>query len=171
MGSKNTITILKFKRHRTTYTLAVDPAVKNALSFDGLRQSLTQAINSSGGLLLVDEDGENEDIDEDDIVVPKSELMDDAEPANEPVDVKLETEDGSESKLHVTNVTSGQKQVQFDEIELAVPRDKTAPYDNQWIELNSGTDLDTIGFADYDIVAFRCAGEESFSIVEAAYDD
>lgn len=120
---------------------------------------------------MVDEDEEADDIDEDNIVVPKSELMEEVEPHHEATDVKLEEEEAAESKFDVAGTRSGQKQVHFEELELAVPRDKTAPYENQWIELTSESDLEPIGFVDYDVVAFRCAGEESFVVVEAAYDD
>ncbi|KAK6458274.1 uncharacterized protein RJT20DRAFT_126258 [Scheffersomyces xylosifermentans] len=154
-SKQNTISILKFKRGKTTYVIPFDTSVKSALSLDNLKASLADAIVASGGLELVEKDepqdpiGDDDEIDEDDIPVPKSEFEDDM----------LEIDD--------PNVV---KDVSAVDIRLAVPRDKTTPYSNDWLEVDDSA-LSSIEFNDYDILAFSYGTEDNFNIIEAAYDE
>ncbi|KAI5964518.1 hypothetical protein KGF57_001010 [Candida theae] len=162
-----TLTILKLKRVKLTYMLTL-----TTITLNNIRDELAEAINNSGGLpgSQDDEKGlaqrareaeggvevEQDLMDEDSIPVPKSEF-----------DV-VESGIGSGDKT-----VTGSKDVQFvDAVELsiAVPRNASAPYDNEWIELTEGN-IDEVEFKDYCILAFKTSTDDKFEIVEAAYDD
>lgn len=149
------MTILKFKRHRCTYTLPFTFPNKSSITVDHLVTQLIDAINNSGGLLLEDKDDASYDneINEDDIEVPKSELIDDDG------DVKLE-EGSDDNKKSVTK----------NEVSIAIPKDKSSPYDNQWIPIDDANLKDLI-FNDYDILAFKYVNDGDFEVIEAAYED
>ena len=140
--------------------IPVDFTTKAGKSVDSVKHMLSSMINQSGGLPLADDverDVEivGEDVDEDQIEVPKSEFIDDEEP-----DVIMK--DGPES-------TSSQVQVTVDQLNIAIPKDKTSPYSNQWIEVDDSIFKD-VTFNDYDILAFAI-DDEPFQIVEAAYEE
>ncbi|KAG7665627.1 uncharacterized protein J8A68_000833 [[Candida] subhashii] len=141
------IIILKFKRGKTTITLPI-----STISLDSIKQELTSAINSTGGVQPIKEEEEAQENfdDEDAIPVPKSEYLDD--------DVEQQTE---------SDVVS----VSPDQIRIGIPKDPTSPYDNQWTEIDSDEILSDIIFKDYDILAFEYLENQPFEIVEAAYDD
>lgn len=61
-----------------------------------------------------------------------------------------------------TNVIS---EVSADDLRLAVPKDKLAPYANVWTDFSDAGE-----WKDYDIVAFAYQ-EEPFEVVEAKYDE
>lgn len=100
------------------------------------------------------EDNEEPDAldEEDEIDVPKSDYM-------EEVDIKEESD------------KAPKKAVDMSEITLAIPKDKAAPYDNQWIELTDDLTFDLIKFSDYDLIAFKYVDDEAFVIIEANYED
>ncbi|ODV81821.1 uncharacterized protein CANTADRAFT_19430 [Suhomyces tanzawaensis NRRL Y-17324] len=149
------VTILKFKRQKTTYALPIT----GTLSLEELKSSLTTAINSSGGLNIND----NEPANEDDIVVPKSELVDEDDiPVPKSEYLEEDASNIEENDSNSVTVTSSS-------IRLAVPKDKTQPYENQWIQLTDGL-VEDLKFGDYDILAFAYEQEE-FYITEAIYED
>lgn len=93
--------------------------------------SLVEAINSSGGLRLVDIDvGE---------------------------DLPLDEEEGL--------------QVSGADLELAFPKSKESPYDNEWIAIEDDLSLKTVVFNDYDILAFKFADDELFRVEQLEYVD
>lgn len=94
-------------------------------------ESLVEAINSSGGLRLVDIDGGE--------------------------DVPLDEDDG----LQVTSP----------DLELAFPKSKESPYDNEWIPIEDDLSLKTVVLNDYDILAFKFADDEHFRVEQLEYVD
>ncbi|CUM64301.1 LOW QUALITY PROTEIN: uncharacterized protein PRCAT00001901001 [Priceomyces carsonii] len=149
------LTILKFKRDRTTWVIPLDLTIKNNFTLKVFKEKLKESINSSGGLIINDSesrasDYEAENEEEMAIPVPKSGYADE-------MDVALDDD------LNVVH------QIGIEEIRLAIPKDKLSPYDNQWIELHEDESLQRILFSDYDIIAFRYTGDENFTIREAAY--
>lgn len=119
---------------------------------DAIIVQLVYAINSSGGLLLEDNEEPDALDEEDEIDVPKSDYM-------EEVDIKEEPGLAPKKIVDVKDIT------------LAVPKDKAAPYDNQWIELADEQNFDLIKFSDYDLIAFKYVDDENYAIVEANYED
>lgn len=99
---------------------------------------------------------ENED--DLDIEIPKSELIDEPE---------LELSEPTPETL--TPAPASAPLIQS-KLKLAIAKDKTAPYDNNWVELTTDDQLSAIIFNDYDILAFSY-DDEPFHIVEAAYDE
>lgn len=104
--------------------LALTKKTQTAASFVDL---LVQAINASGGLVIVD---------------------DDADP------------DAPADALPVSAA----------DLELALPKTKDAPYNNDWIAADDLV-LATVAFADNDIVAFKHADDAAFNIVQSEYVD
>ncbi|SGZ54563.1 CIC11C00000003547 [Sungouiella intermedia] len=127
---KPQITIIKFKRSRTTYVVPLVLDKKNLLR-EYFLESLVEAINSSGGLRLVDIDGGE--------------------------DVPLDEDDG----LQVTSP----------DLELAFPKSKESPYDNEWIPIEDDLSLKTVVLNDYDILAFKFADDEHFRVEQLEYVD
>lgn len=131
---------------------------KNALTLKYFKESLAESINQSGGLELIEQEQQpDNDIDENDIVVPKSEYMD-----NNETDKMLEDRENSGNVIDEINAN---------DLGLAIPKDKTSPYDNQWIELADDASIGNITFNDYDIIAFRYIDDDEFHIIEAAYEE
>lgn len=130
MPPKPQITIIKFKRSRTTYVVPLVLDKKNLLR-EYFLESLVEAINSSGGLRLVDIDGGE--------------------------DVPLDEDDG----LQVTSP----------DLELAFPKSKESPYDNEWIPIEDDLSLKTVVLNDYDILAFKFADDEHFRVEQLEYVD
>ncbi|CAK7892136.1 hypothetical protein CAAN1_01S07074 [[Candida] anglica] len=156
------VTILKFKRKRTTYSIPFNLSEKK-VTLDWFISTLKDTIESSGGL-QDDNDttelGENnlENEDDLDIEIPKSELIDEPE---------LELSEPTPETL--TPAPASAPLIQS-KLKLAIAKDKTAPYDNNWVELTTDDQLSAIIFNDYDILAFSY-DDEPFHIVEAAYDE
>ncbi|RLV96556.1 hypothetical protein JA1_000040 [Spathaspora sp. JA1] len=140
----NSITILKFKSSQITYTIPF----LTITSLEQFKQELADAINNSGGIQpdepVREQQQEVDDEDEENIPVPKSEF--------------IEEDDEQEQVL-----------VKIEQLRIAVPRDLSAPYDNQWLELDDSS-LSKIKFKDYNILAFS-VNDEPFEIVEAAYEE
>lgn len=118
------------------------------------KESLSQAIEQSGGLVLGMED-ETNDLGDDDIEVPKSEYIDNEN------DMMIEERE----KPNVADDISP------DALTLALPKDKTAPYDNEWIEIIDDSSISNLKFNDYDIIAFKHHTDDGFFITEAAYEE
>lgn len=119
------------------------PLAPGKSTYTAILEQLTHIINESAGLK---DDTKGSLAKEEDIEIPKSEFADDLDAAD-PGSVEVETE----------------------KLGIALPKDKTAPYDNNWIEVDEST-LAGVTFNDYDIVAFRY-GDEQFGVVEAAYEE
>lgn len=151
----NPITILKFKRHKVTYMVTVDLSTKTGKSVKSFQALLSNMVNHTGGL----QKNEVEDIpmDEDNIEVPKSEFLDDE---NEDIEVP-------ESEF-ASNIDE-KSMIVDKQIRLAIPKDKTQPYINEWVELQDSILVD-IQFNDYDILAFAI-DDENFEIIESAYEE
>lgn len=147
---------MKFKNSKSTYVIPIDLEVKNAQTLSNFKNLLANIINQSGG--IPDEEA-MEDIEipkseflDDDIEVLKSEFIDDdIEPKSEFID--------EESK----------DQVNANDLRIATPKDKTAPYNNEWIEIDDNI-ISDLTFKDYDILAFALP-DQPFNIVEAAYEE
>lgn len=88
-------------------------------------------------------------MDEDSIPVPKSEF-------------EVVEQDVSVNGSDVQHVDP-------EELRVAIPRNRSSPYDNEWIELTNDN-INEIEFKDYDILAFTTGSDDQFAIVEAAYD-
>ncbi|CUM47390.1 unnamed protein product [Debaryomyces tyrocola] len=154
----NQITIIKFKRNKSTYVLPLDLNTKASLSLENFKSSLAKAIEQSGGISLVEEDEETNKLDEDDIEVPKSEYIDNME--NDGM-----MEDNEEDFKNMI------QDVKADNLILALPKDKTSPYDNNWIEITDDSSISSLKFNDYDVIAFKHVDDDRFFISEAAYDE
>ncbi|KAK6460137.1 hypothetical protein DFJ63DRAFT_338829 [Scheffersomyces coipomensis] len=155
-NTKPVITILKFKRGRATYVLTFDLSQSKTLTVQVFKQKLAQIIKSSGGLAIEDADpisadlDGDQDIDEESIPVPKPEFMEDIEIEDDP------------------NII---KEVNAAELRIAVPKDKASPYDNEWIEISDDSTLASLIFNDYDIIAFAYGEEDTFDVIEAAFEE
>lgn len=112
-----------------------------------MKLKLINAIESSGGLTLVEEEKED---DEDEIEVPKSEFIDDEE---------------GEVKVDDNVITS----LSLKDINIAMPKDKSSPFDNKWIQIDDEV-LPALTFNDYDILAFDYQ-DNHFEITEVTYED
>ncbi|KSA03304.1 uncharacterized protein AC631_00942 [Debaryomyces fabryi] len=154
----NQITIIKFKRNKSTYVLPLDLSTKASLSLKNFKASLATSIEQSGGLSLVEEDEETNKLDEDDIEVPKSEFIDNLE--NDGM-----MEDNAEDTKNIIH------DLKADDLVLALPKDKTSPYDNNWIEITDDSSISSLQFNDYDIIAFKHVDDDTFFVSEAAYDE
>lgn len=119
---------------------------------------MAKAVEQSGGLSLVEEDEETNKLDEDGIEVPKSEYIDNME--NDGM-----MEDNEEDSKNMV------QDVKADDLILALPKDKTSPYDNNWIEITDDSSLSSLKFNDYDVIAFKHVDDDTFFISEAAYDE
>lgn len=113
---------------------------------DDVKEELAKAITSSGGLSLVEEEV---GIAEDDIDVPQSEFVE--ETIDEKDDNKVQN-------------------IDFEDIRIATPKDKSSPYDNHWIEISSDEELKKLTLTDYDIFAFGYKSDE-FNIKDFTYED
>lgn len=138
--------------------MPLDLNTKGSLSLKNFKSSLAKSIEQSGGLSLIEEDEETNNLNEDDIEVPKSEYIDNME--NDGM-----VEDNEE---HSKNII---QDVKADDLVLALPKDKTSPYDNKWIEITDDSSISSLKFNDYDIIAFKHADDDKIFISEAAYDD
>ena len=112
-----------------------------------MKEQIVKSIMLTGGLKL--NDSEPLEDDEDDIPVPRSELMED-----EPQDDSTNT---------ITNVTT-------QDLKLAIPKDKTSLFDKNWIELTDDSSLAKLVFNDYDTIVFAYK-DEDFYVTEAIYND
>lgn len=117
-------------------------------------------------MLLVD--NEQPDIDEDDgalneddIEIPKSDLIDDD-------NSEIKAEGGEQELEQDSNI---KKDIKSLDIKIAIPKDKSSPYDNQWIEIIRDEDFEMIGLNDYDILGFKFIEDDDIKIIEAAYDE
>lgn len=126
---------------------------------------LVDVLNGSGGLHLkeVDEDADGIAVpksehldDDDDIVVPKSEYLDED-------DVVVNDASAGADSVKVESVSS-------DDIRIAVAKDKTTPYANEWLELSDDSMVTSLEFKDYMVLAFAY-GDEEFYITEGVYDE
>lgn len=96
-------------------------------------------------------ENEEEDLmDEDSIPVPKSEF-------------EVVEQDVSGNGSDVQHVDP-------EELRVAIPRNRSSPYDNEWIELTEDN-INEVEFKDYDILAFTTSSDDKFAIVEAAYNE
>lgn len=111
--------------------------MKKNLTQEYFINSLVHAINSSGGLRLVDNIDPEENIPEEDIPLPD--------------------EEGT--------------QVNPEDILLALPKDRGNPQENNWFHVTDDENLSTVVFNDYDIVAFKHADDEDFSVEQPIYDE
>lgn len=138
--------------------MPLDLNTKASLSLKNFKDSLAKSIEQSGGISLVEEDEEPNKLDEDDIEVPKSEFIN-----------NLENEGMMEENIEDTkNIIQDLK---ADDLVLALPKDKTSPYDNNWIEITDDSSISSLQFNDYDIIAFKHVDDDTFFIAEAAYDE
>lgn len=158
---------MKFKCAKVTYVIPIDLTTKTARNVNNIKQLLCTMINQSGGLPSSAETGpdfKRDDEDEDLIEVPKSEFIeddnDDNDENNTTGDIAMKEEDDN---------SSTSMKVDIDQLKLAIPKDKTAPYSNNWIELDNSI-LQEVALNDYDILAFAI-DDELFEIIEAAYDE
>lgn len=135
--------------------VTVDLSTKTGKSVKSFQALLSNMVNHTGGL----QKNEVEDIpmDEDNIEVPKSEFLDDE---NEDIEVP-------ESEF-ASNIDE-KSMIVDKQIRLAIPKDKTQPYINEWVELQDSILVD-IQFNDYDILAFAI-DDENFEIIESAYEE
>ncbi|OBA21750.1 hypothetical protein METBIDRAFT_12224 [Metschnikowia bicuspidata var. bicuspidata NRRL YB-4993] len=124
MPPKAEITIVKFKRARSTYVISLILNQKKNLTVDHFISSLVHAINSSGGLRLV-------------------ELID----------------------------TEDKVQVAPEDIELAYPRTKDAPYSNEWIPILDDLAIELTVLNDYDIIGFKFTDDADFMIEQPVYEE
>lgn len=122
------VTIVKFKRARTTYVVPLTLTVKKNLTREYFVGNLVQAINASGGLRLVDDD---------------------------PVE-DLPIEDGG-------------LEVSASDIELAFPKAKDSPYNNQWVPIHGDDSIEKVVLNDYDLIAFKFADDDDFRIEQLEY--
>ncbi|EGV62566.1 hypothetical protein PSN45_000245 [Yamadazyma tenuis] len=155
VDKRKQVTILKFKRGKSTYVVPIEFSTK---SFQTLQNRLLDIINNSGGLTLSEDEPMMED--EDDIKVPKSEFIDEEEETGE-TDIK--------DAIMKDSPPPQTRIVKAGELAIGLPRDKTSPYSNDWVTVDD-TILSTIEFNDYDILAFAVDGEP-FNVVEAAYEE
>lgn len=145
--------------------IPIDLNAKTSKSTNNFKQLLCKMINQSGGLKLEDDEPapipvDEEDEDEDAIEVPKSEFIDDDDnDDNNGNDINMNEEDDTKSTLLVETT----------QLKLGIPKDKTAPYNNEWIEVDD-SNLKEVTFNDYDIIAFGI-DDEPLQIIEAAYDE
>lgn len=147
--------ILKFKRQKVTYVIPIDLNNKANKSLKSFQALLCNMINQTGGLQANETD--DSPMDEDNIEVPKSDFLGDED---EEIDVpKSEFIDNIDEKPIIT-----EKQ-----IKLAIPKDRTQPYNNEWEEINDSI-LAEIQFKDYDILAFAI-DDEQFEIIEPAFEE
>lgn len=138
--------------------MPLDLNAKASLSIANFKSSLARAVEQSGGLSLVEEDEETNKLDNDDIEVPKSEYIDNVE--NDGM-----VDDNEEDTKNIIQDVKG------DDLILALPKDKTSPYDNTWIEITDDSSISSLKFNDYDIIAFKHVDDDTFFISEAAYDE
>ena len=138
--------------------MPLDLNAKASLSIANFKSSLARAVEQSGGLSLVEEDEETNKLDNDDIEVPKSEYIDNVE--NDGM-----VDDNEEDTKNIIQDVNG------DDLILALPKDKTSPYDNTWIEITDDSSISSLKFNDYDIIAFKHVDDDTFFISEAAYDE
>lgn len=145
------VTILKLKRAKTTYILTL-PLAPTKSTYNLIKELLVHIINESGGLKPEDEGDQDEEMikDDEDIEIPKSEFADELDNDNQKPETGIN--------------------VEIDDLSIALPKDKSAPYDNNWIEVDEGT-LAGVTFTDYDIVAFKYVDDPDFQVVEAAYEE
>ncbi|CAK9440183.1 uncharacterized protein LODBEIA_P42830 [Lodderomyces beijingensis] len=162
-----TITILKLKKGKLTYTLTVQPPI----TLDAIKTQLAVAINSSGGLQSAEEEVVDEEIDaiEDDIVADADGEDEEDIPVPKSEYIEEEEEEEEEQGEQVMEEVSGET-VEADDIRVAVPRNPASPYDNEWVELDD-SNVEEVAFKDYYILAFATIPGEEFSIVEAAYEE
>lgn len=128
------------------------------MSLKNFKASLAKSIEQSGGLSFDKEDEATDKLDEDDIEVPKSEYIDNLE------NDKMADDNEGESKNII-------QYLKADDLMLALPKDKTSPYDNKWIEITDDSSIANLKFNDYDVIAFKHVEEDAFFISEAAYDE
>ncbi|CAH6723436.1 hypothetical protein CLIB1444_15S01244 [[Candida] jaroonii] len=140
------ITILKFKNSKSTYMIPIDLEAKNAQTLTNFKKLLANIINQSGG--IPDEEAME------DIEIPKSEFIDD--------DIEI-------PKSELIDDEASKDQINANDLRIATPKDKTSPYNNEWIEIDDDI-LNDLTFKDYDILAFALE-DQPFNIVEAAYEE
>ncbi|PVH20082.1 hypothetical protein CXQ85_001861 [Candidozyma haemuli] len=130
--ARTPVTILKFKRSRSTYSI---PLIldKKTLNQETLITALKNAINSSGGLRIVD----NLDVDEEGIPPPEEEGV----------------------------------EVTAEDLSLALPKDRSAPHENQWYPVEDDKQLEDLVFNDYDLIAFKFADDQEFRIEESEFGE
>lgn len=62
-------------------------------------------------------------------------------------------------------------EVSTEDILLALPKDRSAPYENQWFPIEDDKQLEDLIFNDYDIIAFKFADDEGFHIEQLEIGD
>lgn len=60
-------------------------------------------------------------------------------------------------------------QVSAEDIVLALPSNRDAPYDNEWIEVIEDEPLKSVVFNDYDILGFKYIDDADFHITKPEY--
>lgn len=180
----STITILKLKKDKITYTLAL-----TSPTLTSIRTHLLEAINNSGGVPTQTEEEEFHDDeiieDENDIPVPKSEFADgeETDALNDDDDDRKDVEEGDLKMEMKQDKVTGKIIGDIEQLRIAVPKNPQAPYDNEWIELTE-ENFDDVEFKDFTILAFAVRSrersgeteyddeeEDLFYIVEAAYEE
>ncbi|CCE81673.1 Piso0_002336 [Millerozyma farinosa CBS 7064] len=143
---------IKFKRNKVTFVVLLDLVSKSSKSINKIKETLCDVISASGGLNL--KEVETDGLKEDDIVVPKSEYL-----------TESNDEDEKEDNTDIV------KNISPNDIRLAIPKDKTSPYDNEWIEITNDSIFDELTFNDYDIIAFAYKTDDGFYVEEATYNE
>lgn len=142
------LTILKFKRKKTTYVLPVNV---DRTDLTSLISQLCNIINRSGGLFLEEPNNNSE---EDYLSIPESAYIEQ--------DGGAQTEDPKKlSGLHVES----------SDLTVALPEDKSSPYTNSWKQINKNEEFKEISFSDFDILAFKYTSDSDYYIEESAYDE
>lgn len=135
-----------------TFVVLLDLVLKSSKSINKIKETLCDVISASGGLNL--KEVETDGLKEDDIVVPKSEYL-----------TESNDEDEKEDNTDIV------KNISPNDIRLAIPKDKTSPYDNEWIEITNDLIFDELTFNDYDIIAFAYKTDDGFYVEEATYNE
>lgn len=144
--------------------MPIDLSMKKNCNGDMVKQSLYNIIVQSGGVPVNEQEEDIEDgIGEDEIEVPKSEFIDEDDGGDD---------GGDGGGDNSNNADSGTDKLQFKhhDLKLAIPKDKTSPYSNDWIDITPETNLGDANFTDYDIIGFSI-GDEPIHIIEPAYEE
>ncbi|EMG45720.1 Vacuolar protein sorting-associated protein, putative [Candida maltosa Xu316] len=152
-----------------------------------------QEEESEGEDIEIDHD---DDDDLEDIEIPKSEFIEEEEEKEEEqkeeeqdeqekeeVEVKEEPKQPeikpevkterkvAKPKTITTTTTTTTTTVNPNGIRIAIPQDKSSPYDNKWKEISVDDHLEDLGLKDYDILSFAYGEHDQFEIIEPAYEE
>lgn len=62
-------------------------------------------------------------------------------------------------------------QVNGEDISIAIPATRDAPYDNKWRPIEDDTTLEDIGLDDYTLLAFKFVDDADFHIMQLEYNE